>query len=518
MTNAARSRAPSSAGSRASSSATATPTTAASRRRSACRCSATRPRRPTRRATAASTTSTSSGSTRSASSLLPRLLPSWDGGPVTISETLEEGDEIAGFKVIHLPGHAPGMIGLWRESDRVALTSDCFYTLDPQTGLKGKPRVPHAAFNQDTEQARASIRKLAALEPAAALPGPHGPAHRRRPRAARDRCGDDVAEDGWASAPAAASVRRTPRRRCRTRRRPTTPAPGDQVLTLRCVLTAKTREQYAGVLHGNTLSQEDAWQRRRRVPLRAPRGALDDQRRRDRGPAGPAAAAARRDDRRAPLRARRPARALHRMVPRRGGSPMSRRPGSSTDDGARRRRRGARRRPDGRPAGGLLPGRAAASADHRALEHPRDAAAARAAARDPRARRLAVRFDIELPGQSRGFYEHARDLHLDDFDDLAMAEAKGLDAVLGIQAPYDPRELAGVDPARMARVARARRPVRERTLKKRWCSTLWPTPAGAAAAGMELQRLRRVRAARDVPRPARPGPRVGRARHVPGVA
>jgi hydroxyacylglutathione hydrolase len=103
--------------------------------------------------------------------LLPRLLPSWDGGPVTISETVEEGDEIAGFKVIHLPGHAPGMIGLWRESDRVALTSDCFYTLDPQTGLKGKPRVPHAAFNQDTEQARASIRKLAALEPAAAFPG-----------------------------------------------------------------------------------------------------------------------------------------------------------------------------------------------------------------------------------------------------------------------------------------------------------------------------------------------------------
>ena len=50
--------------------------------------------------------------------LFPRLLPSWDGGPVTIAETVEEGDEIAGFKVIHLPGHAPGMIGLWRESDR----------------------------------------------------------------------------------------------------------------------------------------------------------------------------------------------------------------------------------------------------------------------------------------------------------------------------------------------------------------------------------------------------------------
>ncbi|MSW84739.1 MAG: aminopeptidase [Actinobacteria bacterium] len=98
-----------------------------------------------------------------------------------------------------------------------------------------------------------------------------------------------------------------------------------------------------------------------------------------------------------------------------------------------------------------------------------------------------VRFDLALPGQGRGFYEHARDVHLDDFDDLAMAEAKGLSAVLGVQAPYELSELAGVDPARITRAARARRPVRERTLKKRWCSTLWPTPAGAALAGMDLQ-------------------------------
>ena len=40
-----------------------------------------------------------------------------------------------------------------------------------QTTRKGGPRVPHRAFNYDTEQARASIRKLAALEPAAAWPG-----------------------------------------------------------------------------------------------------------------------------------------------------------------------------------------------------------------------------------------------------------------------------------------------------------------------------------------------------------
>jgi hydroxyacylglutathione hydrolase len=103
--------------------------------------------------------------------LMPRMLNRWDGGPVKVAGTFEEGDEFAGFKVVHLPGHSAGMVGLWRESDRVALTSDCFYTLDPQTGRKGDPRVPHAAFNLDTEQARASIRKLAALEPSAAWPG-----------------------------------------------------------------------------------------------------------------------------------------------------------------------------------------------------------------------------------------------------------------------------------------------------------------------------------------------------------
>jgi len=97
--------------------------------------------------------------------LLGKLLPIWDGGSVTVAGTVDEGDEIAGFRVVHLPGHAPGLIGLFRESDRLALVSDCIYTLDPQTGIKGDARVPHPAFNADTEQARQSIRTLAALEP-----------------------------------------------------------------------------------------------------------------------------------------------------------------------------------------------------------------------------------------------------------------------------------------------------------------------------------------------------------------
>jgi glyoxylase-like metal-dependent hydrolase (beta-lactamase superfamily II)/ketosteroid isomerase-like protein len=96
----------------------------------------------------------------------------WDGGPVTIADTVSEGDELAGFRVIDLPGHAPGQIGMWRESDRLALSSDCFYTID-MWGRNSAPTLPTAMYNFDTEQTRASIRKLAALEPAAAWPG-HG--------------------------------------------------------------------------------------------------------------------------------------------------------------------------------------------------------------------------------------------------------------------------------------------------------------------------------------------------------
>jgi glyoxylase-like metal-dependent hydrolase (beta-lactamase superfamily II)/predicted ester cyclase len=102
---------------------------------------------------------------------LPRLLPVWDGGPVAIAATVEEGEDVSGFRVVHIPGHAPGQIALFRESDRVALTTDCFYTLDIGTARHGPPRVPIGGTNLDTEQARASIRKLAALEPAVAWPG-----------------------------------------------------------------------------------------------------------------------------------------------------------------------------------------------------------------------------------------------------------------------------------------------------------------------------------------------------------
>jgi len=105
----------------------------------------------------------------------PKLLEYWNSGPVEIAGTVEEGDDVNGFRVVHLPGHAPGLIALFRESDRLALTTDAFYVVDADTSRPQDPAPALDAFNQDTAQARESIRKLAALDPAVCWPGHLGP-------------------------------------------------------------------------------------------------------------------------------------------------------------------------------------------------------------------------------------------------------------------------------------------------------------------------------------------------------
>lgn len=98
----------------------------------------------------------------------------WDGGRVQITGTVRGGDRVAGFEVVELPGHAPGLIGLWRASDRLALVSDAFYMTD-MWGRPQDPALPVRAYNHDTEQARASLRALAALDPRTIVPGHLGP-------------------------------------------------------------------------------------------------------------------------------------------------------------------------------------------------------------------------------------------------------------------------------------------------------------------------------------------------------
>jgi len=89
-----------------------------------------------------------------------------------------------------------------------------------------------------------------------------------------------------------------------------------------------------------------------------------------------------------------------------------------------------------------------------------------------------------LPSLAAEFYRHARDRHLDGFAPLDLAETESVDALLGIDAPANASALADVDPALVQRAASARVAVREARLARRWCGTIWPTPALAQLAGM----------------------------------
>jgi glyoxylase-like metal-dependent hydrolase (beta-lactamase superfamily II) len=109
--------------------------------------------------------------------VVPRALHELDGGPLAIEDTVSGGDAVAGFEVIHLPGHTPGQIGLWRESDRVAIVSDAVFMWDPFTidGLPGDVRLPPPAIRPDDQAARASVRHIAELEPTTVWLGHYGP-------------------------------------------------------------------------------------------------------------------------------------------------------------------------------------------------------------------------------------------------------------------------------------------------------------------------------------------------------
>ncbi len=91
---------------------------------------------------------------------------------------------------------------------------------------------------------------------------------------------------------------------------------------------------------------------------------------------------------------------------------------------------------------------------------------------------------VNLEGQEESWWSAARDVHLDSPSPLELHEAQTTDASVRIQAPDNANALAGVDPARITRAARARAAVREAALQRRWCVTLWPVPALAQQAGM----------------------------------
>ena len=98
----------------------------------------------------------------------------WTGPPRKVDRVLHEGDEVAGFGVVHAPGHAPGEVIFFRDSDRVAICGDVIRNITYVT-LRTKLAEPPADLTPDPAENRRSIRKLAELDPSLILPG-HGPA------------------------------------------------------------------------------------------------------------------------------------------------------------------------------------------------------------------------------------------------------------------------------------------------------------------------------------------------------
>jgi hydroxyacylglutathione hydrolase len=108
---------------------------------------------------------------------LSRLMGIYNRAPShPVDQLLKEGDEVAGFTVLHVPGHTPGHIALWRESDRVLICGDVFFNIR-------RLSKPPGLFTWSPERNREAMQRLADLQPRLVLfghgkPARYGPSER----------------------------------------------------------------------------------------------------------------------------------------------------------------------------------------------------------------------------------------------------------------------------------------------------------------------------------------------------
>lgn len=116
--------------------------------------------------------------------MMSTLSPLYPRGPVNVSRWLaplpSDGTVpgLPGWSWIHTPGHTPGHISLWRESDRVMISADAFITTRQESAYAVAVQAPELHgppmyFTQDWEASRDSVRRLSALEPELVVTG-HG--------------------------------------------------------------------------------------------------------------------------------------------------------------------------------------------------------------------------------------------------------------------------------------------------------------------------------------------------------
>lgn len=116
--------------------------------------------------------------------LMAWLSPMYPRGPYNFGDrlrALNEGPvaEISEWKVVHTPGHTPGHVSFFREHDKALIAGDAFCTTKPESFFKStilqSPELhgPPAYFTSDWNAARASVQRLAELQPQIVAPG-HG--------------------------------------------------------------------------------------------------------------------------------------------------------------------------------------------------------------------------------------------------------------------------------------------------------------------------------------------------------
>lgn len=118
--------------------------------------------------------------------MMALLSPMYPSGPYDLSRWLQPLPEdgtvpsMPGWRWIHVPGHTPGQVALWREGDRILIAADAFITTRQESAYAvatQKPEMhgPPMYFTQDWNASRLSVQTLAALEPELVVTG-HGPA------------------------------------------------------------------------------------------------------------------------------------------------------------------------------------------------------------------------------------------------------------------------------------------------------------------------------------------------------
>lgn len=120
--------------------------------------------------------------------LMPALSVLFPRGPFNVSQWLQPLPEngqvpgMAGWTWIHTPGHTPGHVSLWRESDRTLIVGDAFVTTKQESvyaAMTQKPEMhgPPMYYTQNFQEAEASVKRLAELQPELVITG-HGRAMR----------------------------------------------------------------------------------------------------------------------------------------------------------------------------------------------------------------------------------------------------------------------------------------------------------------------------------------------------